>query len=149
MIEIILKTKIKKIKSKFKTLQIIHIYVNYIYMYKKGCSNSCWKYKDIISTIVLILLNKSPDYGYNIQNTISDIFGYSPTLNGLIYRTLSFFEASDLVYSKWLMDKVSQPRRIYSITEQGRAFLKNRIVIINEQKDLLEKILKLYGGEKP
>jgi len=122
------------------------MYVNYTYMLKRYCKSKNWKYNDIVSTVMLILLNRKPDHGYNIIHTVSDILGYSPTLNGMIYRLLAFFEVNGLVRSEWKIEEASQPKKVYTITERGMSILRERISILRSQINRLKEILTLYEG---
>ncbi len=115
-------------------------------MLKKYCKSKNWKYNDIVSTVILILLNRNPDHGYNIIHAISDILGYSPTLNGMTYRLLAFMEANGLVRSEWKIEEASQPKKIYTITERGISILRERIGILKSQINRLQEILTLYDG---
>jgi len=116
-------------------------------MFKKCCSPKSWKYNDIVGTVVLLLLNIKSDYGYNIMNRVSDVLGYSPSLNGLIYRILSFFEESGFVHSEWNIPEVSLPKKIYNLTPDGKRYLRDKMTTINSQIVLLNKIVQLYIGE--
>ena len=115
-------------------------------MLKKYCASRHWKYNDIVSTVILILLNRKPAHGYNIIQSVSDILGYSPTLNGMIYRILAFFEANGLVRSEWHIEDGSQPKKVYTITENGKLLLHERISILRSQINRLKEILTLYEG---
>ena len=116
-------------------------------MLKRYCQSKNWKYNNIVSTVILILLNKNQDYGLNILHSISDILGYSPTLNGMIYRLLSILEVNELVSSEWKIEDQSQPRKIYTITKKGGEYLKERIDLLNNQINRLKYIINLYKGE--
>jgi PadR family transcriptional regulator PadR len=115
-------------------------------MLKRHCKSKHWKYNDIVSTVILILLNRKPDHGYNIIHTVSDILGYSPTLNGMIYRLLTFFETNGLARSEWKIEETSQPKKVYTITERGRSVLRDRIAVLRSQINRLKEILILYEG---
>lgn len=116
-------------------------------MLNKYCKSRHWQYNNIVSTVILILLNRRPDHGYNVIRSISDILGYSPTLNGMIYRILAFFESNGLVRSEWHIGETPQPKKVYTITEKGRGFLRERISILRSQINRLKEILSLYEGE--
>ena len=73
--------------------------------------------------MILILLNKNSDYGLDILHSISDILGYSPTLNGMIYRLLSILEVNGLVISEWRIEDQSQPKKVYTIIKKGEDYL--------------------------
>jgi len=115
-------------------------------MLKRYCKSKNWKYNDIVSTVMLILLNRKPDHGYNIIHAVSDILGYSPTLNGMIYRLLAFFEANGVVRSEWQIEEASQPKKVYTITERGTSILRERIGVLRSQINRLKEILTLYEG---
>jgi len=116
-------------------------------MLKRYCKSKNWKYNDIVSTVILILLNRRSDYGLNILHSVSDILGYSPTLNGMIYRLLSVLELNGLVQSEWKIEEQSQPKKFYTITKDGKKYLKERIELLNNQVDRLKYIINLYKGD--
>ncbi len=115
-------------------------------MLNNCCKSKNWKYNDIVSTVILILLNREPDHGYNIIHAVSDLLGYSPTLNGMIYRLLAFFEMNGLVRSEWKIEEASQPKKVYTITQKGESILRERISILKAQINRLKEILTLYEG---
>jgi len=79
-----------------------------------------------IQPAILKILFNEPHHGFYILNKLSEtsIFeGNTPDPTGM-YRTLKKMEESGLLKSEWDTENSAQPRRIYSITNDGRECLK-------------------------
>ena len=84
--------------------------------------------------LILQLLQEKPRHGYEIIKAIEEKLGgaYSPS-PGAIYPMLQMLEEADLVVSR-----ADGNKRLYSITEQGRAYLQENaedLARINAQID--------------
>lgn len=74
-----------------------------------------------IQPSILILLNKERLHGFSIYKKLSesDILDYTGIDPTGLYRTLKKMEEAGLVISDWDIEASAQPRRIYTITEDG------------------------------
>ncbi len=75
------------------------------------------------ASILLGLITK-PSYGYELIGNIQSfgfIEGDAPP--GMIYRHLRQMEEDNLVKSQWETKETGAPKRIYTITEEGREVL--------------------------
>ena len=84
--------------------------------------------------VVLGLIAEEPRHGYDIIKALEAKFqgAYSPS-PGAIYPMLQMLEEADLVVSE-----ADGNKRLYSITDEGRAFLKQHaeeLARVNEQID--------------
>jgi DNA-binding PadR family transcriptional regulator len=88
---------------------------------------------------LLALLEAAPAHGYELIKTIEERTGggYSPS-PGVIYPTLTLLEEQGLV----AVDSVQGSRKLYALTEAGRAHL-------GEQREMAEAVLARLtdGGE--
>ena len=75
-----------------------------------------------IQPSILMYLSKENLHGFSILKKLneSDIIDYSGIDPAGLYRMLKKMEASGILSSKWDVKNSSQPRRIYSITSEGR-----------------------------
>jgi DNA-binding PadR family transcriptional regulator len=102
--------------------------------------------KGYIRIAVLILLSKKPHHGYEIMKEVKERSGgfWRPTAGG-IYPILQDLEESRYVEGEWDLQK-KRKRKIYRITEAGRAVLKRALAkenqLANSMSDLFEEYLK-------
>ena len=87
-----------------------------------------------IQPSILMYLTNDNLHGFSILKRLeeSDVIDYSGIDPTGLYRTLKKMEEAGLLISEWNTDSSSQPRRIYSITDNGRACL------FNWEKTLIE-----------
>jgi DNA-binding PadR family transcriptional regulator len=102
--------------------------------------------KGYIRIAVLILLSKKPHHGYEIMKEVKERSGgfWRPTAGG-IYPILQDLEESRYVEGEWDLQK-KRKRKIYRITEAGKAVLKRALAkenqLANSMSDLFEEYLK-------
>lgn len=71
--------------------------------------------------IILAILSRGENYGYNIIQKVKDISGGSlEWTDGMIYPVLQRMEMDELIASQWKLSGENRPRRYYTITEKGR-----------------------------
>ena len=71
--------------------------------------------------IILAILSKGEDYGYNIIQKVKDVSGGSlEWTDGMIYPVLQRMEMDGLITSEWKLSGENRPRRYYTITDKGR-----------------------------
>ena len=79
--------------------------------------------------IILAILSRGEDYGYNIIQKVKGISrGSLEWTDGMIYPVLQRMEMDDLIASKWKLSGENRPRRYYTITEKGRKALAAEMV---------------------
>jgi len=92
------------------------------------------KLRDLLDYLILRLLRDKPMHGYEVLCAIRDRYGYYPAPSN-IYPILSSFEKKNYVASK-LEVYNGKPRRVYSITSEGKALL-------DFEEELLNHIISL------
>ena len=72
---------------------------------------------------ILALLAEKPAHGYELKQAFDERFGavWPPINAGQIYNTLAALERDNLVISRDEPQRGAPPRRVYELTEQGRA----------------------------
>lgn len=93
----------------------------------------------ILPIFILKLLSKKPMHGYQITEELTKLSD-AKIPRQIIYFVLKKYENAGLVESEWIIEKGSKPKRKYSITDEGRNFLKDRIEQLKKLITLLEKI---------
>ena len=96
-----------------------------------------------IQPALLVILTHGDNHGFQMIAELEQsgmVSGDSLDPAGL-YRTLKRMEAGGLVSSHWDTDNSSKPRRIYSITEEGRNCLKTWHSTLKEYRSNLDSIL--------
>jgi DNA-binding PadR family transcriptional regulator len=90
--------------------------------------------------VILRMLQEKPRHGYEIIKELEDRFGgaYSPS-PGTVYPTLTMLE--DIGYASVSTDEGG--RKVYSITEQGRAYLAEHSATVDS---IFERIAKFVEG---
>jgi len=89
-------------------------------------------------------LNVENLHGFSIltklkENKIINYSGIDPTG---IYRMLKKMESAGLLTSEWDTEGSAQPRRIYSITNEGKTCLSYWEETLKEYADTIEKLSK-------
>jgi len=71
--------------------------------------------------IILSILIRDEDYGYQIIQRVKDISGGTlEWSDNMLYPVLRRLEKGGLLVSRWKISKKGRMRRYYRITEQGR-----------------------------
>jgi PadR family transcriptional regulator PadR len=95
----------------------------------------------MVEPVLLTLLKETPQHGYNFLNSLENL-GMMPPHPSVIYRTLREMEALHWIASDWDSDSsLGPPRRIYSLTQQGRTALQNWQIEMQTTRDLIDKIM--------
>lgn len=92
---------------------------------------------------LLIVLSKGSSHGFQMIADLEKsgmVSGDSLDPAGL-YRTLKRMEAGGLVTSFWDTDSGSKPKRVYSITPEGRHCLSTWETTLKEYRDNIDAIL--------
>ena len=78
--------------------------------------------RDWLTPVALVLLREESSYGYELMEGL-ERFGFEQISAGSLYRTLRRMEQEGLCKSAWETSEVGPARRMYSITEDGEAYL--------------------------
>lgn len=115
-----------------------------------GCNHSPFMGGDILIPAILAILTKKPTYGYSLIEELGDL-GIEVSLfhPSIIYRTLRMMEIEGLVTSKWDIRDIGPARRMYTITDEGKSFLKGWGLNVKRSLQVIENILKTAeeGGD--
>jgi DNA-binding PadR family transcriptional regulator len=93
---------------------------------------------------VLVLLKERPGHGYQLADRLTDL-GVDPRLGRSLYRVLRDMESRELVTSAWdLSETGGPPRRVYTTTEAGDAYLADATDGLIRQRVVLGQLLDRY-----
>ncbi|MDR2204080.1 MAG: PadR family transcriptional regulator [Nitrososphaerota archaeon] len=100
--------------------------------------------KGYIRIAVLILLDKKPNYGYEIMKELEERTNgfWKPTAGG-IYPILQNLERSEYIRGEWDCD-AKRKKKIYSITSDGKKILEYTLVKENRLFNTIMDLLKEY-----
>jgi len=89
-------------------------------------------------------LNTESLHGFSILQKLkeSDILDYSGIDPTGLYRTLKKMETSGILTSEWDTEQSAQPRRIYSITPEGKTCLSYWEQTLIEYADTISTLSK-------
>ncbi|MBC7321172.1 helix-turn-helix transcriptional regulator [bacterium] len=114
------------------------------------CAHSPFIGGDILIPAILVTLMKKPTYGYSLIEELGE-FGINVALfhPSVIYRMLRMMEMEGLVISSWDVRDIGPARRVYTITDIGKSFLKSWSMNAKENLKMIEKLIKAIeeGGE--
>ena len=94
--------------------------------------------------VILRMLEEKPRHGYEIIKELEDRFGgaYSPS-PGTVYPTLTMLE--DIGYARASTDEGG--RKVYSITDEGRAYLAEHSATVDSIFDRIAKFVEGFFDE--
>jgi DNA-binding PadR family transcriptional regulator len=103
--------------------------------------------KGYIRIATLILLSKTPHHGYEIMKEIKERTKgfWRPTAGG-IYPILKDLQKSGYIQGEWDA-KTRRRKRIYKVTESGRAVLKRALAKENQLADNMRNLFEEYMKE--
>lgn len=96
---------------------------------------------------LLVMLHRGPAHGYNLLNGL-DEFGFLPGQQdpSLIYRALREMESDGMVTSVWDADSRGPQRRVYQITPEGEAYLREWLDDLRQTRQEIDALLAAYNA---
>lgn len=97
---------------------------------------------------VLVLLTDGPAHGYELLNRLRPMFPRNtgpPDASGL-YRLLHRLEAEGSLRSSWASSGPGPARRVYELTDSGRAVLDGWGPVIASEIEALSGLLAVFWG---
>lgn len=94
---------------------------------------------------LLLLLFRRKAHGYELIEELQKLWFEGENLDpGLVYRTLRRLEEDGFVSSEWVTEGPGPARRVYALTEEGRAILHSWAKYIKAQIPRLQSFLARY-----
>ena len=96
-----------------------------------------------LQPFLLLALEQWQSHGYELIRRMSG-FGFETLDRGSVYRTLRQLEKDGLVVSGWDTSKDGPARRLYSLTDAGRAYLNTWAASLRSYQIMLNHFFSLY-----
>jgi PadR family transcriptional regulator, regulatory protein PadR len=95
--------------------------------------------------VILLSLREWNSYGYELMERAA-AFGFEAMNPGTLYRTLRQMEKDGIVESTWETSSGGPARRMYSITDAGRAYLDFWARSLEQYQHTMDAFFRLYTG---
>jgi PadR family transcriptional regulator len=95
--------------------------------------------------VILLSLREWNSYGYELMERAA-AFGFEAMNPGTLYRTLRQMEKEGIVESTWETSRGGPARRMYSITDAGRAYLDFWARSLEQYQKTMDTFFRLYTG---
>ncbi len=96
-----------------------------------------------LQPFLLLALEQWQSHGYELIRRMS-AFGFEALDRGSVYRILRQLEKDGLVSSGWDTSKEGPARRLYSLTDAGRAYLNVWAASLRGYQSMLDQFFSLY-----
>ena len=96
---------------------------------------------------VLLLLRESPVHGYELLEQLPDLTGERVDM-GNLYRFLRLLESDGIVRSEWDDRAAGPSKRIYELTDEGRALLDQWASALRDSQTRLDGFLTRYAERR-
>ena len=98
--------------------------------------------------VILLMLRQWNSYGYEMMERMTE-FGLETMNPSTLYRSLRNMEKNGAVKSAWDTSKGGPPRRVYSITDAGEAYLDFWVKSLEQYQRNVDAFFGLYTIGKP
>lgn len=102
-----------------------------------------WPPRDILAPFVLLAVSMQRGHGYVIEDYLRTLGLYGITMSTL-YRTLRQMERDGFLESAWEPGPTGPARRVYTLTDTGRAWLDMSAAMLNAYRDTIDRFFGLY-----
>jgi PadR family transcriptional regulator len=96
---------------------------------------------------VLLLLREQPVHGYELLEQLPELTGERVDM-GNLYRFLRLLEEEEIVSSLWDDDAPGPSKRIYELTDEGRALLDEWAHALRDAQTRTDSFLTRYGERR-
>src|SRR5919197_3893007 len=101
--------------------------------------------KNFARPCLLLLLAEAPAHGYELIERLRP-FGFEINDPASVYKSLRQMEQEGLVNSEWGLSMRGPPRRVYSLTADGRDLLEAWALTLAQNREILGRFLDRYRG---
>lgn len=108
------------------------------------CCSEGRKMHGFMETCLLVLLRDRQDHGYSLAEQLGD-FGFGDVNVSTLYRVMRRMENAGWVTSSWEEGGKGPQRRVYAITESGKAALTEQIAMFEQRRTCIETLLRVYA----
>jgi PadR family transcriptional regulator PadR len=100
--------------------------------------------RDILAPFVLLAVSMERAHGYVIEDYLRTLGLFGITMSTL-YRTLRQMEKDGYLRSAWEPGTTGPARRVYTLTEAGRAWLDTSAAMLTAYRDTIDRFFGLYA----
>ena len=110
-----------------------------------GAGSDDLRARSLLRPAILLLLKERESHGYELVSRLGDLGLDVPDFGGL-YRALRGMEDEGLVSSSWGTPARGPARRIYALTKEGEAQLRDTAPALVQQRRAIGGLLDRYRG---
>jgi DNA-binding PadR family transcriptional regulator len=101
--------------------------------------------RGLIQLEILRILYEDPTHGYRIMDELRKFTSneYAPE-PGAIYTMLRRLEERGLLASRWEKKASRTDRRVYTLTQEGKEFLKEGLQMVKRRRQLMDDLVRFY-----
>jgi poly-beta-hydroxybutyrate-responsive repressor len=100
---------------------------------------------DMLIPYVLLAVSLQRAHGYLIEEYLRGL-GFLSLEMSTLYRTLRQLEKDGLLDSSWEPGPAGPARRVYNLTDAGRAWLDSWAGILEAYRGMIDRFFGLYGA---
>ena len=104
-----------------------------------------WPPRDVLAPFVLLAVSMRRAHGYAIEEYLRTLGLFGLTMS-TVYRTLRQMEKDGLLASTWEPGATGPARRVYALTDAGRAWLDTSATMLSAYRNTIDRFFGLYGG---
>ncbi len=97
---------------------------------------------------LLLLLRERPAHGYELLEELGALLPGERIDMGNLYRILRALEKDGLLVSEWRDDLPGPARRIYELTEAGRAVLDDWALALRDLRSTIDRFLERHAERR-
>ncbi len=94
--------------------------------------------------VILVLLQEENSHGYEVMERLQGEFGFEQISPAAVYRTLRQMENLGLCKTEWEPIEGGPAHRVYSITDEGEAFLAAWVEACEQYRRVEETLSRVY-----
>ncbi len=102
-----------------------------------------------LTPVILVVLKEETSYGYEIMERLEEEFGFEQINPGSVYRTLRQIENEGFCESEWDTSESGPARRMYSITDEGEAYLDAWAEACKQYRQVMDEFSRVYRSRTP
>lgn len=109
---------------------------------------SAWTPRSILVPYILLSVSIERAHGYLIEESLRGL-GFFGIGMSTLYRTLRQMEKDGLLESAWESGEAGPARRVYWLTEGGRARLDASAIAFDAYRETIDRFFGLYARPAP
>jgi len=97
---------------------------------------------------ILLCLRERPAHGYDLLDRLPELLGDERVDVGNLYRVLRTLEEQGLVRSEWDEGAPGPAKRMYELTDAGRAALRRWAASLGETRARIDRFLQRFDERR-